>query len=120
MSTVRDFLVRRTKQAWLLRLAVIGGLAVLAALLKGAVDSGTVERYVAVLSLLALVSVLMPLGAYLARCPKCHYPFEFMGRVRLRMGAKKYRTNFCPHCGLNLEAPAATRTSGPVAPSDGL
>lgn len=120
MSTVRDLLVKRTRLAWLLRLAIIGALAVLAVVLKGAVDGGSVERYVAVLWLLALVAVLMPLGAHLARCPQCRYPFEFMGRARLRMGAKKYRTNFCPHCGLSLEAPAASGATGPTRSGNGI
>jgi hypothetical protein len=100
MSTVRDHLLRRSRQAWLYRGAFFAVFVLLMVWMKRL----GMEQLVAVPVLLLLVVIFMPLGAYFARCPSCRFPLEFMGRVRLRYGAKKYRTNFCPHCGLNLDS----------------
>jgi hypothetical protein len=99
MRTVRDNLLSQSRKAWLVRAAcffVVGAIAVW-------VKQAGLDRFVVVPVLLILVAIFMPLGAYFARCPNCKFPFEFMGRVRLKCGARKYRTNFCPHCGLDLE-----------------
>ncbi len=100
MATVRDHLLRRSRHAWLYRAIVFVAFLLLMEWMK----RYDVEALVAVPILLLLLVVLMPLGEYFARCPSCRYPLQFMGRLRLRYGAKKYRTNFCPHCGLSFDS----------------
>lgn len=40
-----------------------------------------------------------------ARCPRCRYPFAYLGFVRLKWGARRKRFDHCPHCGLALDTP---------------
>ena len=121
MITVRDYLLRRSRQAWLYRGAFLAAFVVVMVWMK---RSG-LEQLVAAPILLLLVAIFIPLGAHFARCPNCRFPLEFMGRVRLRYGAKKYRTNFCPHCGLSFGSehiagdpgsPVSSVSAQPIAP----
>jgi hypothetical protein len=38
------------------------------------------------------------------KCPRCDFPFLKCGIYRFKLGSNKYRTNHCPHCGINLDA----------------
>jgi hypothetical protein len=101
MKSIRDHLISRARQANIYRFGIFTLIMGLMLLL----DRLGLKNYVFVPILLAATGILIPLGELFARCPKCRYPLQVVGRIRLRYGAKKYRTNFCPHCGLAFDAP---------------
>jgi ribosomal protein S27AE len=69
---------------------------------------------------LAFGAFAVPYGILTARieCPRCGYPFFLSSLFRIRLGAVKYRTNHCPHCGVHLDAEVeAAPADAPSRPS---
>ena len=58
-------------------------------------------------SLALLFAVPYALLVTRAKCPRCDYPFVFIGFARLKTGARRRRIDFCPHCRLALDTPVA-------------
>lgn len=95
--SIRDFLWARVVQCYagllIAFLLVMGGLSLL---------PPDFSRLVWIP--VAILGFAIPFGILAARitCPRCHYPFVKHGWFRLRLGAARYRTNHCPHCGVDL------------------
>jgi hypothetical protein len=70
---------------------------------------------------LACLAIAIPYGLLMARtvCPLCQYPFYKLGFLRIKFGSRKYRINYCPHCGVDLDTVAGPNNSFKPSPHQG-
>jgi|SRR5579862_2692925 len=103
VETIRAYLRRRT--VWSMSATLGGALVIAASLIAG---SFATERRPE-LPLTAMGCVLFLGGAIslmFISCPKCSYKFgQTVTGLVFTWGGDGQSVNFCPHCGVNLDAP---------------
>lgn len=99
MNTIREDLWSRQRLSWAYTAAAIALVAAAAVW----PNSNAYPRLYSVAALPLLCAVLFPLSSRLVKCPRCSCEFPAGGRRRIWFGSSSLKTNFCSHCGVNLD-----------------